>query len=150
MRFIGNVYREGRFWLAEVPLFAAMSQGRTRKEALAMIRDWFVSMANQPGFDLSVIETSRDRFEISSPDTRTLIRLLLQRRRESSGLSLAEVARRMGARSRNAYARYEQGRAVPSLEKLDELLRAVGPESEFVIQETSARYPAPHPERAKD
>jgi transcriptional regulator with XRE-family HTH domain len=65
-----------------------------------------------------------------------LIRLLLQRRREMSGLSLGEVAQRLGAKSRNAYARYERGQAVPSLEKLDELLRAVSPGSEFVLQET--------------
>ena len=33
MRFQGKLYKDGKFWLAEVPIFAALTQGRTRKEA---------------------------------------------------------------------------------------------------------------------
>ena len=40
MRFEGKVFRDGRFWLAEIPLLEAMTQGRTRAEALAMIGAW--------------------------------------------------------------------------------------------------------------
>jgi len=35
-------------------------------------------------------------------------------------------------KSRNAYARYEQGVSVPAVEKLDELVRAVAPARELV------------------
>ncbi|MHB1847073.1 MAG: helix-turn-helix domain-containing protein, partial [Deltaproteobacteria bacterium] len=45
--------------------------------------------------------------------------------REAHGLSLAEVSRRLGQRSRNAYARYEQGLSVPTIDKLEKLLSAV-------------------------
>ena len=54
---------------------------------------------------------------------------LLRRQRERSGLSLAEAAARLGAKSRNAYARYEQGTSVPTLDKLTELLQAVAPDT---------------------
>ena len=47
MRFQGKLYKEGTFWLAEVPIFAAMTQGRTRKEARAMIADWFATLINR-------------------------------------------------------------------------------------------------------
>ena len=137
MRFAGRISKDGKFWLAEVPLFEAMTQGRTRKEAMAMLEDWFETMANQRGFAVNVVEQG-DEVQVVSKDTRTLIRFLLQRRREISGLSLAEVAIRLGAKSRNTYARYESGRSVPSLEKLDDLLRAVSPGKDFVIQETAA------------
>jgi predicted RNase H-like HicB family nuclease len=40
MRFEGRLLREGRWWLAEVPMLQALTQGRTRKEALEMIADW--------------------------------------------------------------------------------------------------------------
>ena len=60
-------------------------------------------------------------FEVSSSDTRGMISLLLRRQRERSGLSLAEAAERLGAKSRNAYSRYERGTSVPTLEKLNEL-----------------------------
>ena len=121
MRFQGRVYRDGRFWLAEVPLFEAMTQGRTRREALAMIADWFETMIDHPGFSVNVHCGHKHLFEVSSPDLRSMISLLLQRRRQASGLSLAEAAKRLGVKSRNAYARYERGEALPTIEKLDSL-----------------------------
>jgi len=39
----------------------------------------------------------------------------------------------LGAKSRNAYARYEQGRSVPTVEKLDKLLQAVSGGRDFVL-----------------
>jgi transcriptional regulator with XRE-family HTH domain len=62
-----------------------------------------------------------------------MIRLLLQRQRQISGLSLAVAAERLGAKSRNAYARYEQGSSVPTVEKLDKLLQAVSGGRDFVL-----------------
>ena len=64
--------------------------------------------------------------------------LLLRRQRERSGLSLTEVSERLGAKSRNAYARYERGTSVPTLSKLDELLRAVSPDRDFVLRQSAA------------
>ncbi len=133
MRFQGKVYKDGKFWLAEVPIFAAMTQGRTRKEALVMIADWFETMANRPSFSVTVHEGKKGTLEISSSDTRTMVSLLLQRQRQLSGLSLAAAAARLGARSRNAYARYERGGSVPTVEKLDELLHAVSGGRDFVL-----------------
>lgn len=136
MRFQGKVYKNGKFWLAEVPIFDAMTQGRTRKEALKMIADWFETMADQPGFAVTVHPGQDEGIEVSSADTRTMIRLLLQRQRQKSGLSLAQAAGRLGVKSRNAYARYERGTSVPTLEKLDELLHAVSPGQDLVIRES--------------
>ena len=42
---------------------------------------------------------------------------------------------RLGESSRNAYARYERGDAVPTVEKLDALLKAAAPDADFVIRE---------------
>jgi len=133
MRFQGKAYKDGRFWLAEVPIFAALTQGRTRKEALAMIADWFETLVNRPSFSLTVHEGKQGDFEISTSDTKAMVCLLLQRQRQLSGLSLAAAAKRLGAKSRNAYARYEQGNSVPTVEKLDKLLQAVSGGRDFVL-----------------
>ena len=133
MRFQGEVYRNGRFWLAEVPLFEAMTQGRTRKEALAMIGDWFETMVNHAGFSVTIYPGKKNAFEVASSDIRAMVSLLLRRRREASGLSLAEAAQRLGVKSRNAYARYEKGESLPTIEKLDSLLRAVSGGRDFVV-----------------
>ena len=138
MRFYGKVYKDRNFWLAEVPIFEAMTQGRTKKEALAMIADWFETMINKPGFSLKVYPGKKSEFEVGSKDVRAMIGLLLKRRREVSGLSLAEAAVRLGAKSRNAFARYEQGNSVPSVEKLNDLLQAVSPDRDFVLRQSVA------------
>jgi len=136
MRFSGRVFKDGPIWLAEVPVFEAMTQGPTRREALEMIEDWFASMVNQPGFVATAHERNGDEFEISASDLGEMISLLLRRQRQRSGLSLAEVAQRLGAKSRNAYARYERGDSLPTIEKLDELLRAVSEGRDFLVGES--------------
>lgn len=135
MRFQGKIYKDGKFWLAEIPILNTMTQGYTRKEAYVMVKDLLETLANRPGFSVKVHPGKQGNFEISSPDTRTMISLLLRRQREKSGLSLSEVTERLGAKSRNAYARYERGTSAPTLEKLEELLQAVSPERDFVLHQ---------------
>ena len=65
-----------------------------------------------------------------------MISLLLRRQRERSGLSLVEAAARLGAKSRNAYARYERGTSVPTVEKVNELLHAVSPGQDIVLHQS--------------
>jgi DNA-binding XRE family transcriptional regulator len=139
MRLAGRVWKEGRHWLAEVPMLDALTQGRTRAEARRMLADLVVTMADTSGFALEVIPGVGGALEVATPDAAALVAVLLRRQREKHGLSLAEVARRLGARSRTAYARYEQGRSVPSVEKLFELLAAVAPSQDFVLRECPPR-----------
>jgi DNA-binding XRE family transcriptional regulator len=137
MRFEGTVERDGRLWLAEIPLLDAMTQGRTRVEALAMIGDWLETMVNRPDFRAQVFPRGKHEFEVSGTDVAAMTALLLRRRREASGASLRDMASRLGVSSRNAYARYERGEAVPTVEKLDALLKASSPETDFVIRESA-------------
>jgi hypothetical protein len=46
----------------------------------------------------------------------------------------------MGSKSPNSYARYEQGRSVPSVKKFAQLFSAVAPNKEFVIMESRIQY----------
>ncbi len=134
MRLAGRVWKDGRFWLAEVPLLDALTQGRSESEALRMIADLVDTMANRKNLRVSVFPGDRGAFAVGCEDVAALVAILLRRQREKHDVSLAEVARRLGARSRNAYARYEQGLAVPSVKKLFELLAAVAPGEDLVLQ----------------
>jgi Helix-turn-helix domain len=137
MRFEGKLTRDGRFWLAEIPLLDAMTQGRTRTEALEMIGDWLKTMVDRAEFAAVVHPRGKYEFEVSGNDVGAMTALLLRRRREASGASLREVASRLGASSRNAYARYERGEVVPTVDKLDALLKATSPGDDFVIREST-------------
>jgi ribosome-binding protein aMBF1 (putative translation factor) len=90
-------------------------------------------MVNRTDFRAEVHPTGKFDFEIGGSDVAAMTALLLRRRREASGASLRDVASRLGSSSRNAYARYERGDAVPTVEKLDALLKAASPDDDFVI-----------------
>ena len=140
MRFSGLIYKNGSQWLAEIPILDLMTQGKTKKGTYGMVADMLESLVDQKGFKITVIKKSNDSFEIGANDIRHLVSLLLRRKRESSGLSLAQVSERLSAVSRNSYARYEQGKSMPTIEKLNELLHAVCPQSEFVLEESKGGY----------
>ncbi len=137
MRFSGKIYKDGKFWLAEIPILDLMTQGRTKEEAYRMVADMLETMVNKEGFSVEIYKGKNGSFEVGSPEPKHMISLLLQRKREISGLSLAQVAGRLGSTSRNTYARYEQGRSVPSVEKLNELIHAVSPQTDIVINESA-------------
>ena len=120
-----------------LPMLDAMTQGHTRKDALAMVADLLETLANRPGLAIQIHPGKHEAFEVSAADTRGLLSLVLRRQRERSGLSLAEAAARLGAKSRNAYARYERGTSVPTLDKLTALLQAVAPGQDFVLQQSA-------------
>ena len=101
-----------------------------------MIADAVEALVNRAGFKLDVFPCSGERFEVGSEDQAALTAFLLRRARQRAGLSLAQVAERLGARSINAYARYEQGRSVPTVQKLSELFAAVLPDRDLVLVES--------------
>ncbi len=138
MRFEGRVFKVARYWAVEVPILGVVTQGRTKKDALVMIADAVESLVNREGFRVEVFPTKEDYFELGSSDQAALTALLLKRQRTLAGLSLADVAHRLGSSSPNTYARYEQGRAVPTMAQLSRLLAAVAPQSDFVLSAARA------------
>ena len=137
MRFRGKTYKHGRFWLAEIPILDAATQGRSRKEVMAMVEDLVQSLVDRPGFTACVYPGDAGNFEVDVSDIRPMIGLLLRRQRARSGLTLQQVADRLGASSRNTYARYEQGASQPTLEKLTQLLHAVAPDQDLVLHQST-------------
>lgn len=136
MRFAGKVFKSGRHWAIEVPILNVVSQGRTKKEAFDMIGDAIETLVNKPNFKVHLFPGKGGYFEIGASDESTLTAFLLRRERIKSGLSLAEVARRLGSKSLNTYARYEQGRTAPTVLKLSQLLSAVASRKDFVLMES--------------
>jgi hypothetical protein len=136
MRFAGHVTRAGRWWAIEVADLGAFSQGKTKREAYAMICDAIEAMIGQPGFSVDVHRGTGGYFEIGSSDDATLVAFFLKQQRGLSGKTLEQVVRNLGQTSVNAYARYEQGASVPTIDKLTELLRALEPDADFVLRKS--------------
>jgi hypothetical protein len=96
------------------------------------------TLVDKPGFKIHLFSGKGEYFEIGASDESALTAFFLRRKRAKSGLTLAEVARKMGSKSLNTYARYEQGRTVPTVPKLSELLSAVSARKDFVLTESQA------------
>ena len=139
MRFAGRVFKEDRYWAIEVPILGIVTQGRTKKEAFEMIADAIESLVNKSEFKIDVFAGKGDYFEIGSTDQGALIAFLLRRQRTKQGLSLSEVTRLLGAKSQNTYARYEQGKSIPTVSKFHQLLTAVS-SNDFVLVESHGNH----------
>ena len=136
MRLAGRVFKTSRYWAIEVPILGIVTQGYTKKEAYEMILDAIGSLVNKKGFKVEVFPGKDHYFEVGSPDLATLIAFLLRRQRMKRGLTLMEVSQRLGAKSLNTYARYEQGKSIPTLEKFSQLMAALSLDNDFVLTES--------------
>ena len=110
--------------------------GKTKKEAYAMICDAIEAMVGKPGFTADVRHGRDSYFEVGSTEDAALVAFFLKQQRGLSGKTLEQVARNLGQTSVNAYARYEQGASVPTIDKLTELLRALEPDADFVLRKS--------------
>jgi hypothetical protein len=137
MRFAGRVVKTGKWWAIEVPDLGAFSQGKSKKEAYAMIRDAIETMIDKPGLRVDVYAGKAGYFEVGSAEDAALVAFFLKQQRGLSGKTLEQVVDNLGQTSVNAYARYEQGASVPTVEKLTELLRALKPGADFVLRKST-------------
>ena len=137
MNFIGkaNPPKKGeRYWEVKIPELGVFTQGKSEKNAYAMAADAVETLVDQRGFHAEVTPVGDGRFLISANDPTPLVARWLYRLRVESGLTVRQAAERMGSAYPEAWARYESGRASPTLEKLAELLRAIDPEGKFTLK----------------
>ena len=134
MEMEGKIWKDGKFWLVEVPALDAMTQGKTRKQALSMVEDLVTEMAFayfkddvEKDFAVTVIDYKKDTIGITASDNKLLLALSLRRQREKSGSTVREASERLGSKSPNAYAQYERGKIGISLDKYEQLLMAANP-----------------------
>jgi len=127
--FKGRVYKEGKFWIIEVPDLDLMTQGHTKDDAYDMLVDLLMTATNRHGFKADIARHRNNTFLLRGRDEQSeknLIALLLKRQRARAGLSLSDMARLLKASSKNAYARYEHGESVPSPIMMEKMLRVMG------------------------
>jgi len=136
MELEGKVWRDpdSSWWLVEVSFLDVMTQGKTRKEALEMIKDAVMELLKDSyedflskQFHLTVTLYEEGVIGIGASDDKLLFALGLKRQRLRSGSTIRDVSKRLKSRSPNSYARYERAQARPSIEKYAELLHAANP-----------------------
>lgn len=136
MELEGKVWKdsESSWWFVEISFLDVMTQGKSRKNALEMIKDAVMELLKDSysdlldkQFRLTVNLYENGVIGMGASEDTLLFALGLKRQRLRSGSSIREVSKRLKSKSPNAYARYERAQARPSLEKYAELLHAANP-----------------------
>lgn len=136
MELEGKVWKdqESSWWLIEISFLDVMTQGKTRKMALEMMKDAVMELLTDSYGDLMTkkFQITVNLYDdgvigIGASDEKLLFALGLKRQRLRSGSTIRDVSKRLKSKSPNAYARYERAYARPSLEKYAELLHAANP-----------------------
>jgi hypothetical protein len=133
-------------WVSACDPIGAFGEGATREEAAEMLANCVFAIVGRDDLEVTVTETgpideNTIGVFIDSNLPGVLAAYLLMVQRDLAGLSLADVAERLGAASGNAYAAYEKGEREPSISKLRELLAAVNPD---LVLAVSPRHVAGH------
>lgn len=116
----------GKFWAVEIPALDIHTQGRTKKEAYEMAADAVSVIIDDSSVDVSIVRKEGVFFKVECSDMRKVFPVLLRRLREKNGFSLADMQKKLGQKSKNGYARYEQGRAIPNPEQLSTVMELLG------------------------
>ena len=135
VKFEGKLFKDGRYWPIYVPALGVYTQGKSKKDAYFMIKDALELLVYRPGFEVVVTPLSKNRFILrakNSSHDKYLIALLLKHQRGQHGLSISEVAKRLGI-TKHAYAQYEQARALPSITKVEEFIHAMSEHAHVVL-----------------
>lgn len=134
MMLKGRVWKDGRFWLIACPSLDAMTQGHTKREAFAMIVDWIKTALDQPDFQVEVLPDEGEAFFLRFADAKPILGLMIERARASSGMTLDEVAKKLGLKSRSNVKHYETGKHAASIAKAQEILDAMGFDLEISVR----------------
>ena|SRR5580704_5665600 len=139
MMIEGRVWKEDKYWLAEIPLLDYLTQGRTRKEAFDMAKDIVLTGVDKEGFEISLVKGKNNSFCLISNDTNALLAHMLKRQRQKHGLTVRDVSLRLDSTSPNAFSVYERGKSAPTINKLEELFHAIDPKVSLVLKISDER-----------
>ena len=118
-----KIWKEDGFWVGLVPALDASTQGHTKKELLSMLEDLVTNMI--PTKATVGIAPIKGEVYIEVNPSKAILPVILKRQRMKAGLTVREVAKRLGYTSHNNYSAYETGKMEPSFEKFQELLRGI-------------------------
>ena len=116
-----------KMWGVDMPEIGIFTQGRTKKEACQMAKEAIELVVNLEGFKVTIEPALNNNFFVVPNNTGPIFAMILRQKRIEHGLSMRDVASRLGQSSPNSYGRYESGKSIPTIEKFDELLAAIDP-----------------------
>ena len=136
MKLEGRIKKVGGWWAAEVPLLFVFTQGKTKKEALFMVKDSIESLIGKKGKRVKVIveSISSNFFSVKANNLTQLMAFALKQQRSYHKKTIREVAQKLGSNSPAAYSRYENGQIKLNLDKFTQILQAIHKGNEPILK----------------
>ncbi|MCY4645216.1 MAG: type II toxin-antitoxin system HicB family antitoxin [Bacteriovoracales bacterium] len=127
MKIEGKLEKEPgeRVWGVSIPEIGIFTQGKSKSDAYKMAKEAIELVVELNDFEVSIEPSSNNNFFIVPNNIGPILSMILRQKRIDNGLSIRDVAKRMGQSSPNSYGRYESGKSIPTIEKFDELLKAI-------------------------
>ncbi|MGK5089983.1 helix-turn-helix transcriptional regulator [Bdellovibrionota bacterium FG-2] len=138
MRIEGHMWKDGKFWIVEIPALDLMTQGLSKTEAYRVAGTVVEDVVGKEGFKVTVGKAGKtagkDSFVLEANDSSEMISLMLRRQRVKKGISVREASALMGSSSPNAWGAYEQGKRLPTLDQLERMIQALNKRSQLVLR----------------
>jgi hypothetical protein len=126
MQILGTIWKDGKFWVTQCPTLDVSTQSDTKQGALKMMVDLVQTIVNDRKYSVSIKTTGKDGFSMTFKNPTPIIAAIIARSRSASKATLAEIAKAIGSKSPNSIYQYETGKHDPGMEKLNQLLNAMG------------------------
>jgi len=133
MKIGGKLVKNGKHYEVQIPILGIYTQGRSKKDGLAMAIDAVESLIGESDFKAEAELVDESSFLLSG-STKYLMQALLKQMRLEHNLTARDVAERMGQKSVTGYLRYESGSSIPSIDKLEEIMLAIDPKNESFLK----------------
>ncbi len=78
MRRAGRARKDGKYWLAEVPMLDALTRARSRLPAFRMMADLVETMADKKRFHVAIFQAPRGALEVGADDAAALVAVMLR------------------------------------------------------------------------
>ena len=125
MQLVGTLKKHDKHWVIEVPSLDLMTQGRTKKDALLMIKDAVELVSEASNFNVNVESLDNNQFSLSTNNDSVLLGLIIKRLRTKHNTSREDLAKALGQKSTTTIARYEQYKSIPKQDQLEKILQTM-------------------------
>ncbi|HEY8279369.1 MAG TPA: helix-turn-helix transcriptional regulator [Bdellovibrionota bacterium] len=125
MRIEGKVWKDGKFWVAALPVLEFSTQALKASEVEMMMVDAVRTAMDDSRLQVKFLKASQDVWVLEFEEAKDFVVFFLKQLRLQQGLSIEEVARRLGFRSRASYFQYEVGRREPSIGQFESIVKAM-------------------------
>lgn len=127
--FEGKIEKSGRWWAISCDALSIRTQGTSRKNAFDMLKDAIDGCLvedGSAGVKIIFDDTGEERFAFRFDNLDELLPMIYERLRWKHDLSLADLAQKLGNKSRTSVHRYMTCKSQPTIGKFEEIMNAMG------------------------